>query len=309
LPSFFFNRYLDKTEVFCPDDACSGASFPSYPFGVIGSVSGFLFGTAFVCGGARTTYKNCEAKDGINYCSKNTECVKTTGGALWCTGPKINECYTYDATVTRNWALSSIGLQTSRAYAASVVLPDGRFWVLGGADESSILKSTEFLQITETGIVKATAGPNMQEPLMSHCAALVSSNQVIVIGGFSSSLNDYSPVVRVYDFNTQTWFKRRAGPRIDSSCLNVDINGQRRVLLAGGWNNNILADTAVFSDTDYQWLALNRTDLSPTLLPFPLRSSVMIERNQKPYLLGGVTCPSKPCAQTTTGKNLKNYSN
>jgi hypothetical protein len=36
-------------------------------------------------------------------------------------------------------------LRTARAYAASVVMPDGTFWILGGVSKSSVLKSTEKL--------------------------------------------------------------------------------------------------------------------------------------------------------------------
>ena len=46
-------RYFDDIEVFCPGDYCNGYSFPSLPYGVTGAVSGYVNGTAFVCGGAR----------------------------------------------------------------------------------------------------------------------------------------------------------------------------------------------------------------------------------------------------------------
>jgi len=35
-----------------------------------------------------------------------------------------------------------------RAYAASVVLPDGRLWILGGAGPTAILDTTEFIEVS-----------------------------------------------------------------------------------------------------------------------------------------------------------------
>lgn len=242
---------MDSTEVFCPNDTCSGFAFPSFPYGVIGAVSGYLLGTAVVCGGAQTSYRNCRDQNTAKYCSRNAECVKSAGGSLWCTGPKTSTCYIFDRYASRAWVASPLGLRTARAYAASVVMPDGRLWVLGGADQSTILASTEFVEVIDNAIQSVMFGPSMPEPLISHCAALVSSSKVVVLGGFSSLLNDYTPTVRVYDFSINQWIttpSMTAGSRIDASCLNVEINGVRQALLAGGWSNLALMDSAVWCE-------------------------------------------------------------
>lgn len=36
-----------------------------------------------------------------------------------------------------------------RAYAATVVLPDGRLWILGGAGPSAILDTSEFIKVSK----------------------------------------------------------------------------------------------------------------------------------------------------------------
>jgi hypothetical protein len=290
-------------EVFCPNDTCAGLNFPSFPYGIIGSVGAFAFGTTVVCGGAHTTYQDCKTKNTAQYCTRNAECVQSAGGTLWCTGPKTNACYIFDRYVTRTWVASPLGLGTPRAYAASVVLPDGRLWILGGADQSTILKSTEFVIMAKNIISLVRPGPDMPEPLMSHCAAWVSATQAVVIGGFSSVLNDYSPAASVYDFSTQQWTKKSwmsPGARIDGSCLNVFMSGQRRVLLAGGWNNEALSDTAIFSGATFHWTYLTGFGNQSNPLPYPMRSSVMIERNEVPYLIGGITCApnGRPCTPT-----------
>ena len=293
--------------MFCPNDTCSQAPFISFPYGIIGPVSGFNLGTTFVCGGARTIYAGCAAKSYGTHCDRNAECIQTLGGTLWCTGPKLDACYTYDRYITKKWVLAAQTLRTARVYAASVALPDGRLWILGGAGSSSMLKSTEFIQVSETGIEKIYPGPDMIEPLLGHCAALVTLNQVVVIGGFSSVLNDYTPNVQVYDFLAQSWDRKSsmsAGPRIDSSCLNVNILGDRQVLMAGGWDNSPKSDTAIFSKVDQRWSFLGSSGTNAGPLPYPLRSSVMIERNQEPYLIGGVTCAKtgRPCVQSSKSK-------
>jgi len=183
-------------------------------------------------------------------------------------------------------------------------MPDGRLWILGGVGQSSILISTEFIEMSTSGIQTIIAGPDLMEPLLGHCAALVTPSEVVVVGGFSSALNDYTPNAQVYDFKTQSWNRKSwmsAGPRIDSSCLNVDILGERQVLLAGGWDNNPKSDTATFSKADYHWTFLGGSGINAGPLPYPLRSSVMIERNQDPYLIGGVICATtgRPCSQST----------
>ena len=293
--------------MFCPNDSCNARSFAQFPYGVIGSVSAFIRGQAVVCGGARTTYDGCTSVNDAQYCPRNAQCFTSAGGSLWCTGPKTKACYTYDRFVKKNWVLSKVGLLTARAYAASVVMPDGRFWILGGADESSALQTTEFVTVTETGISVVTEGPLMLEPLVSHCAAWVTSTQVLVVGGFSTALSDYTPHAAIYDFSLDQWIKWswiNPGERIDASCLNVGIGGLRRVLLAGGWLHKALTDTALFSKDDYHWKFLDGPAPGSNPLPGPWRSSVMIERNQVVYLLGGVTCQTpkgRPCKQTNQG--------
>ena len=210
----------------------------------------------------------------------------------------------------RNWEQSPKGLITARAYAASVVLPDGRFWIIGGADERTVLQTTEFLTLSDAGITGVEQGPTMIEPLMSHCAALVSPTQVLVLGGFSSVISDYTPTAAMYDLTLNEWKKMswtNPGPRIDGACLNVGSGGQRNVLLAGGWNNAALKDSAIFSNVDQRWKILNGTTINPDPLLNPLRSSVLVERNMAAHLLGGVTCQGpdgRGCKQTDQGLNI-----
>jgi hypothetical protein len=226
---------------------------------------------------------------------------------MWCTGPKINTCFVYQRFPVKEWAASSKSLATARAYAASVVLPDGRIWVLGGAGSTNVLKTTEMIEAGEGAITRVSPGPDLLQPLMGHCAAVVDSSKAIVIGGFSSEINDYNSKAQINDFSSQEWLTKSwmsPGARIDSSCLNVNIGGKRKVVVAGGWDNVALQDTGYLTD-DFHWNFFAGSANNPEPLPFPLRSSVLIERSSVPYLIGGVQCqPSgRPCSQKTTGKN------
>ena len=101
--------------------------------------------------------------------------------------------------------MSRTKLKTSRAYAASVYLPDGRTWILGGAGSTSVLQSTEMISVDETKELNVVSGPDLPEPLMDLSAAWISATQVVVLGGFSTIINDHSPIARVYDFSTHQW--------------------------------------------------------------------------------------------------------
>ena len=305
--SSFFCRYLDNVEVFCPNDACSKAPFAPLPFGLVGMASAFSKGVAFVCCGARGKYTACITKNGANYCKRNAECVSTAGNSLWCTGPKISTCHIYDRYLSKSWIRSQSSLITARAFSASVVLPDGRVWILGGAGSSSVLQSTEILEVADKDIGRVRAGPDLPEALMGPCASVLSISKVIIIGGYSTLINDYSPTAFVYDFDGQMWNSDTGmitGSRIDSSCLSITIGSAHSVLMAGGWSNLALSDTAVYSAGSNKWLFFNGTSSSP--LPVPLRSSGLVSRNQNPILLGGVTCnaESHSCTQTESSKYL-----
>lgn len=119
-----------------------------------------------------------------------------------------------------------------------MVLPDGRIWVLGGAGSSNVLKTTEMIEAGEGAITRVSPGPDLLQPLMGHCAAVVDSSKVIVIGGFSSEINDYNSKAQIYDFSSQEWLTKSwmsPGARMDTSCVNVNIGGKRKVIVAGGW--------------------------------------------------------------------------
>ena len=85
--------------------------------------------------------------EGSNVCSTDIQCVMTSGGSKWCTGPKTDKCYSYDY-VSKSW-IFKLKLSKARAYAASAVLPNLELWISGGAGKKTILKSIEILSVTK----------------------------------------------------------------------------------------------------------------------------------------------------------------
>ena len=77
-----------------------------------------------------------------------------------------------------------IQLKVGRAYAASVVLPDGTLWILGGAGSKSILDTSEYvIYDLAREKWKSKRGPKLPYPMMSHCAALIDKDQLLLSGG------------------------------------------------------------------------------------------------------------------------------
>lgn len=128
----------------------------------------------------RTVYSDCVTQNTANTCQRNAECITTSGASLWCTGPKIGSCFLFARHIARTWTTAVVSLRTPRAFAASVFLPDGRTWVLGGAGSTNILKTTEFITLDEMSRLQIVPGPDMLEPLMYHSAAWISTTQVSI---------------------------------------------------------------------------------------------------------------------------------
>ena len=56
-----------------------------------------------VCGGAAKTYVDCDRTRFSQTCQRNVECITTAGGAEWCSGPKMKECYVYNPFITETF--------------------------------------------------------------------------------------------------------------------------------------------------------------------------------------------------------------
>jgi hypothetical protein len=57
-------------------------------------------------------------------------------------------------------------------------------------------------KINATNAWLTSYGPQLVEPVMGHCAAVISPTQVLIAGGFSPVSNDFVDTTRIYDFRS-----------------------------------------------------------------------------------------------------------
>jgi hypothetical protein len=90
--------YLNEVEILAPGYDCSmQPPIVPYPHRIVGSSAGYALGQSIVCGGAKFEYVECKRHaEGSTVCNTNMQCVKSTGGSEWCTGPKTADCFTYN---------------------------------------------------------------------------------------------------------------------------------------------------------------------------------------------------------------------
>lgn len=296
------HSYLDQVEIFAPGFDCKHQPpLVPYPHKIIGASAGFIEGQNIVCGGAVYEYYSCKLhSEGSNICDKNVDCVESRGGSQWCTGPKIKACYSYDF-LNFNWT-KSLDLKIPRAYASSVSMLDGTFWIFGGVGTKSILKSSEVLELKKSGQWKLRSGPNLPQAMVGHCAASLDPWHIIVAGGFNPITSDYIEKAYILDLTdpngdsfwiTKPWMKLNYGPIMDSTCGLVHWEGKHQVIISGGWNNSVLHSTEIFKSDSKRWQQMGKPYNSSHFimaLPYGLRSAVMGELDKKPFLAGGVKC-------------------
>ena len=122
-----------------------------------------------------------------------------------------------------------VNLGTARAYAPSVLLPNGTLWILGGLGKKEMLQSTELLWMEPDGSFKIKPGPDMTQKVFGHCAFLHPfGNKVVVAGGFDGT-NRYMPYTEEYDltenlWKTKPWSDMKTGKHNPFFGMTRDIN-------------------------------------------------------------------------------------
>ena len=69
-----------------------------------------------------------------------------------------------------------MSLNEKRAYASGAVLPNGEFWISGGASTNHILETVEILFV-KNGEWKLRNGKKMPRALIGHCLASLNANE------------------------------------------------------------------------------------------------------------------------------------
>ena len=198
-------------------------------------------------------------------------------------------------------------LKTARAYASSVVLPDGGIWILGGLGSNSVLKTTEILKQSSDGSWKMSKGPDMPRALFGHCVTKLVNGKILLTGGFDD--DDQTDISEEFawtgDFWSGKWTKKPWSalktPRYDHVCFSLGVGAY----LAGGWKAGYdgRLKTEIF-DTDARiWMEVDLNCSGKTIdteLPDVLRSASVGISQGSVALIGGVSCKWKTNANGTS---------
>ena len=191
-------------------------------------------------------------------------------------------------------------LKTPRVFASSVVLPDGRLWILGGLGVDSILKTTEIItppSMEPFGRWKVTRGPDLPLPLFGHCVLKLSNGKIMLSGGFNGE--DQVDIGKEFEWKgdlvsgkwtSKPWSGMKS-KRYDHTCF----SSEKVMYVAGGWraNYNGKLKTERFNVTSRRW---NQVDVDPlstdidSELPDILRSASVGVSENKIALIGGLSC-------------------
>ena len=97
------------------------------------------------------------------------------GRPLVCGGPLDRRCWQYSIE-SREWSLAPFQMSDERYYAASVLLTDGTFLVMGGSSGGE--SRSERLEVEDFA-----SGPDLPARFSEHCTSLVNLTHVFVGGG------------------------------------------------------------------------------------------------------------------------------
>ncbi len=129
--------------------------------------------------------------------------------------------------------------------------------------------------------------------------ALLNPDEVVIAGGFSTEIMDYTDNIWIYHtvemtWRSRTWMKLKHGPRFDASCMTINWNDDLRIVMAGGWNNSALFVSEAYDEDKERWNTMSsnvsRVPIEVPSLSNSLRSSGIAQLNKIPLLIGGVEC-------------------
>ena len=207
------------------------------------------------------------------------------------------------AEPTDRWRKIAL-LKFERAYASSVVLPDGSIWILGGLGTDSILKSTEIIKPTAKGNWRVYKGPDLPKPLFGHCVEKLPCRKcgnakwkILLSGGFDG--NDQTDTSKEFEwygsFEAGKWTAKPWSAMKTQRYDHVCFSSRNVVYTASGWKSNYEGKlkTERFNATSRRWTEVDSDVLSGDVdeeLPDILRSASVGVSKSNVALIGGVRC-------------------
>lgn len=163
-------------------------------------------------------------------------------------------------------------MTSSRAYHATVLLPDGNPMVMGGFSNGSYLDSTEVFYSTSHRWV---AGPTMPEPRGQYTATLMRDGRVMVVGGLNAS-GGVLNTTRFFNPQTLVWSN---GPNLNfgrHSHTATLLRDGRLVVIGGNNGSGEVSLAEIYNPATNAWtrttatgndLGIPRQNHTATLLP------------------------------------------
>ena len=136
----------------------------------------------------------------------------------------LDTCFEYSLE-TDEWNEANFKMKEKRAWAASVVLNNGSFFVLGGDDPSF-----ETLEYSEFPI-EGHYGPRLPYEATGHCLCQPNQNRLFMAGGHGRGL---SKLAFLLDLNTGEWTQLPDMIEARNDHICHQINGGKEVLAIGG---------------------------------------------------------------------------
>ena len=155
----------------------------------------------------------------------------TKDGPLLCGGYNSdtysisNDCFILD---NGKFSESDVKLQTGRARASAIVLPNGELWIQGGEG----LKSSEIVSLQGSEY-----GMELEKPVKGHCSMLINSTTALITGGNNGPYN-LKVTDETYFVDIDNWIRTK-GPymtrgRRSHGCAVFWYNNHTYALVAGG---------------------------------------------------------------------------
>ena len=186
------------------------------------------------------------------------------------------DCFEYE--VSRGIWLGTNGLLTPRRGASATIIDSTQWWITGGADNDGTLLDTTEIRSTQ---LFDSYGPLMPEGNAYHCFVKVDADRYILIGGEAGD--------SVYLYDTQEAnpkFHRKASfpgaaRDLESCGIATNNNGQRFVIVVGGWwNDDTWRDVWSYSPDNNSWFRIND-------FPYPVYRASAVPFGNSFLIVGG----------------------
>ena len=249
-----------------------------------GGVPGGGSGVTAVCALYDPVANSWSATGSLNT-ARNVSCATTllNGKVLVVGGQSASatyaSCELYDP-ISGTWRYTGSLAQSRMFYPnpASVLLPDGRFFVVGGCDRSGspVYASAEIYNpLTE---LWSSAG-SMANTRWEHQATLLLDGRILVSGGYNNT--SYLTACEIYNPATNSW-KTVASMNTLRANHTATLLQNGKVLVTGGYNGSTLNSAELYNPVANTW-----TTVSYSMVSYRFVHEAILLQNGNVLLVGG----------------------